>query len=142
MAASLSIQYSEHDHIYSSSIVFFANLPIMLLDLLLSFWVIQAYRRTLSYLNKKNQTYKFQILIKMYYCFLGCIGMGVLCYLIEIMTARKGQNRDYFWKSNAYWENYSFIIVSIYTGGLMYILRPEANSHKLQDIDELVDETL
>ena len=78
----------------------------------------------------------------MYYSFVCCIAFGILCLLIETFTQRRGASRDYYWKTNAYWENYSFIIVTAYTGALMFILKPEENSHKLQDIDELVDETL
>ena len=50
MTASLAVEQSGHDHLYSESVIFMINAPILLLDLILSFWVIQAYRRTLAYL--------------------------------------------------------------------------------------------
>ena len=142
MVLSFTAQERSKEHPMLPTVVGLAHLPLLLTDLLLFFWIFLAFRRTLQYLGKKHQDYKYNIISKIYKAFVACIAIGAFLAFIELVIQRNGANKDKYWKSAAYWETYSFVLFTVFISVLMLVLQPEDNSHKLCDIDELVDETL
>ena len=142
MVLSFTVQERSKEHPMLPTVVALANLPLLLTDLLLFFWIFLAFRRTLRYLEKKHQDYKFKIISTIYKAFVACIAIGAFLQFIELVIQRNGANKDKYWRSTAFWEIYSFGLFTAFVAVLMVVLRPEENSHKLCDIDELVDETL
>lgn len=128
---SLVLEHSRHEHVIGAALMNIMNVPLLLLDGILFYWIFSAYRRTLNHLSKKNQVYKYNIVNRMFLSFVTCLGLALLVMFIELLTQRKGFNRDYYWKSDALWEKLNFIITTIYTICLMVILKPAENSHQL-----------
>jgi len=142
MVLSFMVQERSKEHPMLPTVVALAHLPLLLTDLLLFFWIFLAFRRTLRYLEKKHQDYKYNIISKIYKAFTACIAIGASLQFIELAFKINGANKDKYWKSTAFWETYSFGLFTVFVTVLMVVLRPEENSHRLCDIDELVDETL
>lgn len=68
--------------------------------------------------------------------------MAIILDLSVLFTRRTTVNLDEYWKSLVLWENKEFIIWTFYTVVSMYILKPDEDSPKLEEINHLLDETL
>ena len=65
----------------------------------------------------------------------------MLLELSQLFTRRSTVNLDLYWRSLSLWENNNFIIWTFYTMIIMWVLRPNERSPKLEDTDKLLYET-
>jgi hypothetical protein len=97
------VQERSKEHPMLPTIIGLANLPLLLTDLVLFFWIFLAFRRTLRYLEKKHQDYKYNIISKIYRAFTSCIALGAFLQFIELAFLRNGAENDKYWASTTFW---------------------------------------
>lgn len=142
LIASLELEHAHHEYMVGSAFISLVNGFVEILDLVLIFWILAAFARTTRYLKQENLIYKHQVVNSLFNWFIGCIVVAIILDLSVLFTRRTTANLDEYWKSLALWENKDFIIWTFYTVMSMYILKPDENSPKLEEINHLLDETL
>ena len=104
------------------------------------FWTVLAFKRTLAYLQEKNQDYKYLILYQLFLTFVFSLACTVILYCSDLVIFRSGV--DKLWKSNVMMEMSYFIVSTMFTISTMRVLYPTDKSKDLSQIQELLDETL
>jgi purine-cytosine permease-like protein len=69
LAMKLITIYIRQDHKVSPAVNFITQFPVALINSVIFFWTVLAFKRTLSYLQQKKQDYKYQILYQLYVSF-------------------------------------------------------------------------
>ena len=85
MVLSFMVQERSKEHPMLPTVAGLAQLPLLLTDLLLFFWIFLAFRRTLRYLEKKHQDYKYKIVSKIYRAFVVCVATGAFLQFVELV---------------------------------------------------------
>lgn len=85
LAAYNGIMYINHSSPVSGPVAMIVSLPLSILNTFFGFWIYSAFRRTLHYLSQKEQTYKFNIISKLFVCICICLFASFVLFIMEII---------------------------------------------------------
>jgi hypothetical protein len=114
----------------SQSILLIVGLPSLACNVTFVFWTWAALRRTLNYLQTKEQMYKFSIISRIFVCISCSIIAAFILMIVEILWILSN-SRDSDWKSVWIIEACWFIIFTVAVFALMIILQPNESSNML-----------
>ena len=88
LAMKLITIYIRQDHKVSPAVNFITQFPVALINGVIFFWTVLAFKRTLSYLQEKRQEYKYQILYTLYVSFSFSLICSLVIYIFELIIFR------------------------------------------------------
>ena len=151
----MAIEHTKHEHKVSVAIIGIVTGTVEVLDLILIFWILLAFKRTIKYLSTTNEgkepstkdvalkSYKRVIVAQIYQVFGVCVILDFILEISDLFTLRSSKNIDEYWKSSAMWERNHFVIYTIFLICMMWCLKPTKDSYKLEEeMAELLNETL
>ena len=86
LAAYNGIAYINHSSPVSGPVAMIVSLPLSILNTFFGFWIYSAFRRTLHYLSQKEQTYKFNIISKLFICICICLFASFILFIMDIIV--------------------------------------------------------
>ena len=141
LAAYNGIIYINHNSPVSGPVALIVSFPLSILNTFFGFWIYSAFRRTLHYLLQKEQTYKFNIISKLFVCVCICLFASLVLFVMEIIVLITYQ-RDTDWMILWAWESSWFWIFTLFVLSIIIILKPDEKSAMLVHMQEILDETL
>lgn len=141
LAAYNGIMYINHSSPVSGPVAMIVSFPLSILNTFFGFWIYSAFKRTLHYLGQKEQTYKFNIISKLFVCTCICLLASFMLVILDIIAALT-YSRDTDWTIMWAWESSWFWIFTLFVMSIIVILKPDEKSAMLVEMQEILDETL
>lgn len=85
-AAYNGIQYINHYSPVSGAVALIVSFPLSILNCFFGFWIYSAFRRTLHYLVQKEQSYKYNLISKLFVSICVCLICSFFLFLAEIFV--------------------------------------------------------